>query len=126
MRGTIVTAINGQPVRLISDILEVLREERADGKRMAAIEFGSLTAFALNGNGVPTLQTDQLNVVAHHLNALKMKEDNHVAKDIYHEFWGDPMEWPDPIDKFNISKLTRRKIFNEQPDDVIDKFVQSE
>ena len=75
---------------------------------------------------MPTLQTDQLNVVAHHLNALKTKEDNHVAKDIYHEFWGDPMQWPDPIDKFNISKLTRRKIFNKQPDDVIEKFVQSE
>lgn len=126
LRGTIITAINGKTVTSTSDIDQILREEKKDGKREAIFEFGLLTAFALNGNGVPTLQTDQLNVIAHHLNAITMKENGHVAKDIYLEFWGDPMEWPDPIDKFNISKLTRQKIFHEQPEDIIKKFVNSE
>ena len=95
------------------------------------MEFGSLTVFAINGNGVPTLQTDQLNVIAHHLNAINMKEEGHyMREEAYAEFWGgnkkDDYAWPDPIDQINISKLTRNKIFAKEPQEVIDKFVKSE
>ena len=99
------------------------------------IEFGSLKAFAINGAGIPTLQADQLNVIAHHINAINMKNYKNAAiykqdetKSVYAEFWNDPKEWPVTIDteQFQISKLTQRKIFKEESKETIDKFVKLE
>ena len=130
LRGTILTKINGKTVTCKEDIDRITRDERLEGKRRVALEFGSLTEFAINGNGVPTLQMDQLNVIAHHLNAINMNEENHYLKDdTYAEFWGgnkkEDYAWPDPIDQLNISKLTRNKILNNESQDVIDKFMES-
>ena len=93
---------------------------------MARIEFATLTEFALNGNGVPTLQTDQLNVIAHHINAIQMMDNNHVSKNIYQELWPDKTEWLGTINSFNILKLTQQKIFSEESPETIDAFVKSE
>ena len=93
---------------------------------MARIKFATLTAFALNGNGVPTLQTDQLNVIAHHINAIQMMDNNHVSKNIYQEYWPDKTKQPEMIDSFNVSKLTWRKIISEESPETIDMFVKLE
>ena len=39
------------------------------------IEFGSLVGFAMSGEGIPTLQAVQLNVIAHHINSLRTGKD---------------------------------------------------
>ena len=82
----------------------------------------------MNGNGIPTLQSDQINVISHHINVINMKDNNHVAKDVYKEFygWNDPNEWPHTIDHYNISKLTRNKILREEQPTTIEKFMKSE
>ena len=86
LRGTIITKINGHNITTPPNIDYIISDEVWNDKQTAKIEFGSLTAFAINGAGVPTLQTDQLNVITHHLNAINTKNTNNVVADIYKEF----------------------------------------
>jgi len=72
----------------------------------------------MSGEGVPTLQVYQLNVIAHHLHTMKAKED----------LWTDKSDWPLPIDspdvmteRLKISRLTRRCVHQLELD-VRDKF----
>jgi hypothetical protein len=64
----------------------------------------------MSGEGVPTLQSDQLNVIAHHLNGINNEEDN---------IWVIKMEWPQQIDpaesikekvKINLMKQSKVKL----------------
>jgi len=71
------------------------------------VEFGSLVGFAMSGDGIPTLQTDQMNVIAHHIHSICTK----------HDLWSDKTAWPDAIDSsemidhdVKISKLQRKKL----------------
>jgi hypothetical protein len=84
------------------------------------IEFGSLVGFAMSGEGVPTLKSDQLNVIAYHLNSINNEED----------IWVDKMDWPQQIDsvesikekvKINIMKRNKLKLTPEW-----DAFLKSE
>jgi hypothetical protein len=84
------------------------------------IEFGSLVGFAMSGEGVPMLQSDQLNVIAHHLNGINNEED----------IWVNKMEWPQQIDsvesikekvKINSMKRNQLKLTPEWDD-----FLKSE
>ena len=67
---TNITKINGHNITTPSNIDRVISDEVWNGKQTAKIEFWSLTTFEIDGAGVPTLQTDQHNVIAHHLNAI--------------------------------------------------------
>ena len=124
--GTIITKVNDEEIHSAKNISKAKKKGIKERKQMERIEFETLTAFALNGNGVPTLQTDQLNVIAHHINAIQMMDNNHVSKNIYQEFWPDKTEWPEMIDSFNVLKLTWRKIFSEESPETIDAFVKLE
>ena len=62
LQGTVIKKINSYDVKTPYEIDTVLKEEVWDDKQTAEIEFGSLTAFAINGSGVPTLQMYQINV----------------------------------------------------------------
>ena len=71
------------------------------------VEFGSLVGFAMSGEGIPTLQTDQMNVIAHHIHSIRTK----------HDLWIDKTAWPDAIDSLEmidhdvkISKLQQKKL----------------
>ena len=52
------------------------------------IVFGSLVGFFMSGEGVLTLQADQSNVIAHHLNEINIKED----------LWPNKEDWPHLLD----------------------------
>jgi hypothetical protein len=74
----------------------------------------------MSGEGVATLQLDQLNVIAHHLNSINNEED----------IWVDKMDWPQQIDsvdsikekvKINLMKRNRLKLTPEWDD-----FLKSE
>jgi hypothetical protein len=61
----------------------------------------------MSGEGAPTLQSDQLNVIAHHLNSIDNEED----------IWVDKMEWPQSIDseesvkeKVRVNFMKRNKL----------------
>ena len=54
---------------------EVIKKWYKDPKTtMVRVEFGSMKGFAINGIGIPALQVDQLNVIAHHVNKYKWKK----------------------------------------------------
>jgi hypothetical protein len=72
----------------------VIQRARNNNQSSIKIEFGSLVGFAMSGEGVPTLQSDQLNVIAHHLNGINNEED----------IWVDKMEWPQQIDSVDSIK----------------------
>jgi hypothetical protein len=120
LRGTIITTINNEPIKNEKDIMDVIQRARNNKQTTIKIEFGSLVGFAMSGEGVPTLQSDQLNVIAHHLNGINNEED----------IWVNKKEWPQPIDsmevinekvRINIMKRNRLKLTPEWDD-----FLKSE
>ena len=135
LRGTIITKVDGETVTSVQQMKKVTEKAKRKKLQEVNIEFGSLKAFAINGAGIPTLQADQLNVIAHHINAINMKNHKNAAiykhdetKSAYVEFWNDPKEWPVTIDikQLQISKLTQRKIFKEESQETIGMFVKLE
>jgi hypothetical protein len=120
LKGTIITTINNEPITSEEDIKIVIQRARSNKQTTIKIEFGSLVRFAMSGEGVPTLQSDQLNVIAHHLNSINNEED----------IWVDKMDWPQQIDsvdsikekvKINIMKRNKLKLTPEWDD-----FLKSE
>ncbi len=66
----------------------------------------------MSGEGLPTLQFDQLNVIAHHLNAIRNEDDTS---------WDDPTQWPPITDDMILAavhkgialpKLTRKRLIH--------------
>jgi hypothetical protein len=112
LRGTIITTINDEPIKNEKDIKAVIQRARNNKQTTIKIEFGSLVGFAMSGEGVPTLQSDQLNVIAHHLNSINNEED----------IWVDKTDWPQSIDsdeavkekvRVNVMKRNKLKITPE-------------
>ena len=71
------------------------------------IEFCSLVGFAMSGEGIPTLQANPLNVIAHHINSICTGKD----------LWPDKQQWPYKLDtaemiaqEIHIAKLQRQKL----------------
>ena len=75
LRGTIITSVDGKPIHSETDIMEAISDARKKFSQSVRVEFGSLAGFAMNGEGIPTLQADQLNVIAHHLTAMNTNCD---------------------------------------------------
>jgi hypothetical protein len=103
-------------------IPDIIRTKRQQGKSHVKIQFARPIWSALNGEGIPTLNFDQLNVIAHHLHAINHGEDQ----------WEDKSEWPPISDEsvalaifkgLAIPKLTRRKLLQSP---AWDNFQKSE
>ena len=131
LRGTVITKINGDTITSTKQMKEVIKKWYKDPKTtMARIEFGSMKGFAINGIGIPALQVDQLNVIAHHVNKIQMEENGNVdisdLKD--DDTWNDPTEWPDDIrkEKLKVSRLTRRKIMKDYDEETKRLFREQE
>jgi hypothetical protein len=60
LRGTIITTINNEPITSEDDIKILIQRAHNNKQTTIKIEFGSLVGFAMSGEGVPTLQSDQL------------------------------------------------------------------
>ena len=97
---------------------------------MARVEFGSMKGFAINGIGIPALQVDQLNVIAHHVNKIQMEENGNIdISDLEDDdTWNDPTEWPEDIrkEKLKVSRLTRRKIMKDYDEETKRLFKEQE
>jgi hypothetical protein len=83
LRGTIIATINDETIRNEKDIIKVIQRARNNKQTTIKIEFGSLVGFAMSGEGVPMLQLDQLNIIAHHHNNINNEE----------EIWLDKTDW---------------------------------
>ena len=102
------------------DIKAAVQKARNNNQKNIKIEFGSLVGFVMSGEGVPTLQADQLNVIAHHLNEINTNVD----------LWPNKKDWPQLLDspeiiptQIKVNKL-RRKLLKET--DEWDSFLKSE
>jgi hypothetical protein len=120
LRGIIITTINDEPIKNKEDIKAVIQRTRNNKQTTIKLEFGSLVGFAMSGEGVPTLQSNQLYVIAHHLNSINNEED----------IWVDKTEWPQSIDseeagkeKVRVNVMKRNKL-KQTPE--WDAFLQSE
>ena len=84
LRGTIIVSVNNEPITNDHDIKIAVKNAKQSKQKNITIVFGSLVGFAMSGEGVPTLQVDQLNVIAHHLHELNTEEDLWLDKKIGH------------------------------------------
>ena len=75
LRGTIITKVNNDPITCVNDIKDTVQRACSKKQKNITIGFGSLVGFAMSGKGALTLHTDQLNVIAHHLNEINTEQD---------------------------------------------------
>ena len=75
LQGTIIVLVNDESIKNNNDIIIAVENARRNKQKNITIVFGSLVGFTMSGEGVPTIQADQLNVIAHHLNEINTKED---------------------------------------------------
>ena len=92
MKGTIVTAVDGKQITKHVDITNAISKARQERKKEIKIEFGSLVGFEMSGEGIPTLQADQLNVIAHHIHSIQTN----------HDIWPNKQNWPQKLDTADI------------------------
>jgi hypothetical protein len=59
----------------IGQLQEAVLQKCMTWKRHVNIQFANLWWSAMSGDGLPTLQFDQLNVITHHLNAMLHNDD---------------------------------------------------
>lgn len=106
--GSIIRLIDNEDVYSSADVVRIMAEKRHQHKTHVTVQFAQPAWSATSSEGVPTLQFDQLNVIAHHLHAIRTGET----------IWNDPLSWP-PIDDdtlhiairkgLALPKLSRRK-----------------
>jgi hypothetical protein len=106
--GSIVRMIDDESVYTPADVVRIMAEKRLQHKRYVTIQFAHPSWSATSSEGVPTLQFDQMNVIAHHLHAIRTGET----------LWNDPLSWPPVSDEalelaikkgIALPKLSRRK-----------------
>ena len=68
-----MTSVDGKPIKCRDDIENVVKQAKRQHKKSIKIKFGSLAGFTMSGEGISTLQTDQMNVIAHHIHSIRMK-----------------------------------------------------
>jgi hypothetical protein len=83
-----------------NQLQDMIREKRLTRQTHVTIQFANPTWSAMSGEGLPTLQFDQLNVIAHHLNAMINKDDG---------TWNDLTQWP-PVTNNMIIAAVRKGI----------------
>ena len=127
LRGSIVRMLDDIPITSPSQFKAVLREKRRANKHHATrikIQFAHPKWSDMNGEGLPTMAFDQLNVVAHHLNA--------IENNLEHS-WDPETAWPPIRDEdiqsvihkgLALPKLTRKRLKAESED--WPQFLESE
>ena len=75
LRNCIVQAVNGEQISTPQDLVDKIRIARIANKEHVTITFGRPQMSAMTSDGIPQLHFDQLNVIAHHLHAIKTGED---------------------------------------------------
>jgi hypothetical protein len=111
LRGAHIRSINDIPIHSIQDIKSIIHEQRQLRRPTVTIQMAKPLAPSMADHGVPQLHLDQLNVIAHHLDAIKQERT---------ESWpGLPTDMP-PLDDEDIDaaihkglaipRMTRRTV----------------
>ena len=58
LKGTIVTAVDGIPIKTHQDIKDAVHQAKQKRKKEVKIEFSSLVSFTMSGEGILALQAD--------------------------------------------------------------------
>jgi hypothetical protein len=108
LKGSIIFMINNITITNTMQLKRIIRGKRQKGQTQVKIQFAQPLWSFMTGEGPPTLHFNQLNVIAHHLYAMKTG----------HNLWLDKTEWP-PINDDTIAlaivkglalpKLTQRR-----------------
>ena len=85
-------SVNNEPITTNHDIKIAVKKAKQNKQTNITIVFGSLVGFAMSGEGIPTLQADQFNVIAHHLHKINTEGD----------LWPDKEKWPHQLDSPKI------------------------
>lgn len=113
LRGSIIRLIDDITITSPQQLTKVIQQKRAEHKgksKTIDIQFARPRWSSMNGEGLPTLAFDQLNVIAHHLRALNTNEPSWTQENA---------SWPPIMDTdidavvnkgLAIPKLTRRKL----------------
>jgi hypothetical protein len=120
-RNSIIQEVDGEQISTPQEFATKIREARiTQGKESVEITFGRPQMSAMTSDGIPQLHFDQLNVIAHHLHAIRTGEDQWNQKEnIKRTGDDDAYAWP-PISAeaveeavikgLAIPKLSRRKL----------------
>jgi hypothetical protein len=91
-----------------ADVVSIIAKKRRANCTSITVQFARPRWTATTGEGVPNLQFDQLNVIAHHLHTIRTGET----------LWDDPLSWPEitpaaialaVMKGLALPKLTQRK-----------------
>jgi hypothetical protein len=127
LRGSVIRMVDDITItspQQLEDVIATKRNENKGRYTEVTIQFAKPKWTSMNGEGLPTLAFDQLNVIAHHLRALNTTDAS----------WDQPhTEWPPVLDEdidavinkgLAIPKLTRRRLITQE--DVWPLFQKSE
>jgi hypothetical protein len=79
--NSIIQEIEGQQVTTPQDVTTLIRDARLARKQRIKVTFGGPQRSSRTSDEIPQLHFDQLNVIAHHLHALRTGEDQWNQKD---------------------------------------------
>jgi hypothetical protein len=107
--GSIIRLIDDQDVYTPADVVCIMAEKQLQQKQYVTAQFAQPAWSATSSEGVPTLQFDQLNVIACHMHAINTGET----------LWNNTLSWPPLNNKtlqfailkgLTLPKLSRRKV----------------
>lgn len=122
LKGATIIQIDDTHISTVEDIKHAIALSRKSSKQHVKVHFAQPNWSAHNGNGIPMLHFDQLNVIAHHIHTIKTGED----------LWKNKNQWPEMTDDLidaavnkgiAIPKWTRRKC---QASEYAKQFLESE
>jgi Reverse transcriptase (RNA-dependent DNA polymerase) len=113
-RGAIINTIDDEQVKQVRDIARIIQTKTRQRQKSIRIQFAKPHWTEITNEGIPNLNFDQLNVIAHHLKTIEEPETQTKRH---------PLEWPEitptdllhaEINNMVISKLTRRKLIDTE------------
>jgi hypothetical protein len=99
LRGSTIRMIDETTITSIKQLEDTIRLKRLTGQTHVTIQFANPTWSAMSGEGLPTLQFNQLNVITHHLNAITNIDDSTR---------NDPTQWPPVTDDMIVAAIRNR------------------
>jgi hypothetical protein len=94
-RNSIIQEVDGEQITTPQDLTLKIREARIARKEHVTVTFGRPQKSSMTSDGIPQLHFDQLNVIAHHLHAIRSGEDQWQQKEnIKRTGDDDAYAWP--------------------------------
>ena len=94
-RNAIIQEVDGTQITVPQDLTQIIREARLARKDTVEVTFGRPQRSSMTSDGIPQLHSAQLNVIAHHLHAIRTGDDQWQQKEnIRRTGDNDAYAWP--------------------------------